>query len=221
MIFNFWNVCLTNKILVFFFISKNDKKLNQSEKNGMDFASNIDYARKSLSKVMNHCFDKLSSFLHTNEIQSNVSNITEISIEHENELRDDSSCSSTIKEKPLLMSNSKRAKANSSIKESTSETIKTPLNIHKRKHSKQKPFVCDQCPKAFSLKGNLLIHKRIHTGEKPFHCDICQKKFAQSISLIKHKRVHPGEKPYQCELCPKTFFHLFELIVFCIQIELE
>jgi hypothetical protein len=81
-----------------------------------------------------------------------MANTSEIPFDNEN---DDNSCSTCIKMEPLSMSNSKRSKANSSIKESTSETnypimreiftIESPLNIHNQIHSKQKPFACDQC----------------------------------------------------------------------------
>jgi hypothetical protein len=46
-----------------------------------------------------------------------MENITEISIEHENEINetnDDNSCSSTIKVNPVLITKSKRFKSNSS-----------------------------------------------------------------------------------------------------------
>ena len=106
----------------------------------MNFASNIDSAQKSLAKLMNHRIEKLSTLLHANETLLNLDNMAEITIENENETRDDNSCSSTFKVNSLLMSHSKRSKANSSIKESTGETIKTPLKIHKRIYSKDLDF---------------------------------------------------------------------------------
>jgi uncharacterized Zn-finger protein len=167
-----------------------------------------------MAKVMNHRIEKLSSLVDANQPQSNVTDLNEISNEHEislNETSDNNACSSTIKVEPLSMLISKRFKSNSSIEKHKCETCKKRflhlchLNIHKRIHSKEKPFACDQCPKSFSTKGNLSIHKRVHSGEKPYHCDLCPKKFSQSNDLTRHKRTHAGEKPYECDSCHKKF----------------
>jgi general transcription factor IIIA len=190
-------------LLVIFCFSKKSQKLNKG-KNGIDFSSNLDYAKKSLAKVMNHRIEKLSTLLDSNETQLNVDNATSVASENY-------SRSSTIKVEPLLMSKIKRSKVNSSIRKHKCETCKkrfpspSQLNIHKRIHSKQKPFACDQCQKTFSQKQNFLKHKRVHTGEKPYPCDLCPMKFTQLSSLKSHKRIHTGEKPFSCDICPKKF----------------
>ena len=98
---------------------------------------------------MNHRIEKLSSLLNSNETQLNMANRNEISIKckiQTNESNNDNSCSSTIKVNPLLIPKSKIFKVDSSIKKHKCETCKkrfktsTHLNIHKRLHSKQKPF---------------------------------------------------------------------------------
>ncbi len=102
---------------------------------------------------MNHRFDILSSLLDANESHLNVTNLSEIPIEHEislNETSDNNSCSSTIKDEPLLKPKSKKFKVASSNRKHKCETCNkrficlSHLNIHKRIHSKEKPFACGQ-----------------------------------------------------------------------------
>ena len=143
-----------------------------------------------------------------------MENTTEISIEHENEINvtsDDTSCSSTIQDNPVLITKSNRFKSNSSNNQNIGQACNTKiarstqLTIHNRLHLQQKPFACDQCPKSFTKKSNLTIHIRVHTGDKPYHCEFCQKKFSNSSDLRRHQRIHTGEKPYSCDMCPKKF----------------
>jgi uncharacterized Zn-finger protein len=195
-----------------FVISKNSQKINEGI-NGPDFSSNIDNAKKSLAKVMNHRFEKLSTLLDANETQPNVANRLEISIKCKY------SCSSTIKVNPVLMSKSLRYKVNSSIRKYKCKTCtkrfqtSTQLNIHTRIHLKQqKPFACDQCQITFTQSCNLKRHKRMHSGEKLFSCDICPFKCRESHYLTVHKRTHTGEKPYRCDICPKKFRRSDQLI---------
>lgn len=49
------------------------------------------------------------------------------------------------------------------------------LNQHMRRHTKDKPYVCNVCGRGFSMSGNLRRHMMIHTGEKPHVCEVCGK----------------------------------------------
>jgi uncharacterized Zn-finger protein len=195
---------------VFYF--KNAKKF----KNGIEFTSNIDNAKKSLAKVLNHRIEKLSSLLDSNDTQLNVSaNINEIPIERDsaiNAASDANSCPSSF-----MLHNSNIFMVGS---EHTCETyekkIPNSTQLSKRKRelqSKEKRFTCDQCQMKFSLKSNLLKHKRIHAEVKPFSCDFCQMKFSQSSQLTYHTRTHTGEKPYHCDICQKNFTRSYHLTI--------
>lgn len=72
------------------------------------------------------------------------------------------------------------------------------LRIHKRVHTKERPYECDQpdCTKRFNTKYRLKSHLRLHNGNL-FTCQSCQKKFIYKSDLDKHLRIHSGEKPYQ------------------------
>ncbi len=68
----------------------------------------------------------------------------------------------------------------------------TQLKIHRRVHTKEKPYVCNflGCEYRSSQKSNLNRHMRMHTGEKRFKCDICQSSFTRRKNLD----IHLGSK---------------------------
>ncbi|XP_057206745.1 zinc finger and BTB domain-containing protein 16-A isoform X2 [Triplophysa rosa] len=65
----------------------------------------------------------------------------------------------------------------------------------------EKPYLCKQCSKRFSLKHQLDTHHRVHTGEKPFECRLCGQRSRDYSAMIKHLRTHGGATPYQCTMC--------------------
>ncbi|GFY13383.1 zinc finger protein 16 [Trichonephila clavipes] len=64
---------------------------------------------------------------------------------------------------------------------------------------------CGECFKICSCTKNLRRHRRIHTGEIPYECNQCHWTFNQKNNLTSHKRLHLGTKPLDCCKCLKKF----------------
>ena len=80
---------------------------------------------------------------------------------------------------------------------------------HVRKHTKEKPFKCPQCDKAFVSKHSRNQHLKQHSEylrlQSQVICSFCDKTLSSSQALSVHTRLHHGSKPFSCNTCLKCF----------------
>ena len=63
------------------------------------------------------------------------------------------------------------------------------------------PCPWEGCNHRSKFKWNTVSHYRRHTGEKRYKCDFCPRRFYDSQSCKNHVRTHTGEKPFSCPDC--------------------
>ncbi|VDM41268.1 unnamed protein product [Toxocara canis] len=92
-------------------------------------------------------------------------------------------------------------------------TLKNYLKLHvKQVHEQnERKHICAYCKKSFAYAGSLQVHVRTHTGERPYMCKYCPKAFASQGNLQSHERTHTGERPYSCTQCGRSFIQKSQL----------
>ncbi|XP_044739848.1 zinc finger protein 600-like [Chrysoperla carnea] len=74
-------------------------------------------------------------------------------------------------------------------KKLTADSLYTHI---RRVHKQEKNFVCSftNCGKVFFKQADLVIHKRSHTKERPYKCRHCSKSFISSSHQLRHEKTH-------------------------------
>lgn len=74
------------------------------------------------------------------------------------------------------------------------------LREHMNQHNDTRPYVCDQCPKAFYKRVQLRQHKLSH-GQHKYVCQICGQAFNRRGNLSSHiKRHSSSDGTYTCSV---------------------
>ncbi|XP_054001389.1 uncharacterized protein LOC128888511 [Hylaeus anthracinus] len=61
-------------------------------------------------------------------------------------------------------------------------------------------FVCEECGSSFSRAVALKVHKRLHTGDRPYTCNECSDRFISRKLLTKHEDTHKEPLPVSASL---------------------
>ncbi|XP_063244640.1 zinc finger protein 260-like isoform X2 [Bacillus rossius redtenbacheri] len=75
-------------------------------------------------------------------------------------------------------------------------------NVHKNR----RPFLCDNCGKAFKRADALKQHRVVHADSDPrAKCVVCDRVCRSQTQLNQHLAVHSNARPFLCEICGAAF----------------
>eukprot|EP00040_Diaphanoeca_grandis_P017997 m.94654 g.94654 ORF g.94654 m.94654 type:complete len:445 (-) comp26743_c0_seq1:87-1421(-) len=79
-------------------------------------------------------------------------------------------------------------------------------NTHLSRDKQVLRFSCEICLMKFTTKQSLTLHQPTHTKERPYKCAVCNKAFSHPKTLRLHKRMHE-EPMFSCSECSQKFRH--------------
>lgn len=89
---------------------------------------------------------------------------------------------------------------------------KYTLEDHRKTHTQEKTFFCDECGEGFIFSHKLNLHKqRVHMTEeekeklKKHKCHICGSAYVFESKLKIHMECHVQARTYSCEFCGKAY----------------
>lgn len=89
------------------------------------------------------------------------------------------------------------------------------LEVHMRKHTGERPFLCKLCNQSYATKRSLSHHMAFkHENATKFKCSIgeCTRTFPTAMMLEFHLlKQHTNNTPYVCQHCARGFFRASDL----------
>ena len=98
-----------------------------------------------------------------------------------------------------------------SVEGSRNHMLHKHIKMEDLKNIKFKVYKCEYCNKLMGQKHMYMRHVRLHTGERPCVCEECGRSFTMPATLNVHKKTHLLRKPHHCDICNFGFIDAHKL----------